>query len=72
MKRRKVVAMLLAGTLTLSQPLAVFASEDFISDITSEQSGMDTEPDAISEDTGSSGRGVAYGQFGELSTRVNK
>lgn len=54
MKRRKVVAMLLAGTLTLSQPLAVFASEDFISDITSEQSGMDTEPDAISEDTGSS------------------
>lgn len=54
MKRRKVVAMLLAGTLTLSQPLAVFASEDFISDITSEQSGMDTEPDAIAEDTGSS------------------
>ena len=44
MKRRKVVAMLLAGTLTLSQPFAVFASEDFISDITSEQSGMDTEP----------------------------
>ena len=54
MKRRKVVAMLLAGTLTLSQPLAVFASEDFISDITSEQSGMDTEPDAIAEDTESS------------------
>lgn len=54
MKRRKVVAMLLAGTLTLSQPFAVFASEDFISDITSEQSGMDTEPDAIAEDTGSS------------------
>ena len=32
MKRRKVIAMLLAGTLTLTQPLAAFASEDFVPD----------------------------------------
>lgn len=53
MKRRKVIAMLLAGTLTLAQPLAAFASEDFVPDVTSEQSGADTESDTIAEDAGS-------------------
>lgn len=53
MKRRKVIAMLLAGTLTLTQPLAAFASEDFVPDVTSEQSGADTESDTIAEDAGS-------------------
>ena len=60
MKRQKVIAMLLAGTLALSQPLTAFASDEgLVSDSTdentvSEQIDAESESEGLIEDESSS------------------